>query len=76
MEKSIINDFKLNICKSINNLIKKMTFFLLTSKIRWRKETPELMRRNTLEYVQGMVFKGDMEKPIINDFKLNSLQIN
>ena len=76
MEKYIINDFKLNICKSINNLIKKMTFFLLTSKIRWRKETPELMRRNTLEYVQGMVFKGDMEKPIINDFKLNSLQIN
>ena len=76
MEKSIINDFKLNICKSVNNLIKKMTFFLLTSKIRWRKETPELMRRNTLEYVQGMVFKGDMEKPIINDFKLNSLQIN
>ena len=76
MEKSIINDFKLNICKSVNNLIKKMTFFLLTSKIRWRKETPELMRRNTLEYVQGKVFKGDMEKPIINDFKLNSLQIN
>ena len=76
MEKSIINDFKLNICKSINNLIKKMILFLLTSKIRWRKETPELMRRNTLEYVQGMVFKGDMEKPIINDFKLNSLQIN
>ena len=76
MEKSIINDFKLNICKSINNLIKKMILFLLTSKIRWRKETPELMRRNTLDYVQGKVFKGDMEKFIINDIKLNSLQIN
>ena len=34
------------------------------------------MRRNTLDYIQGKVFKGDMEKPIINDIKLNSLQIN
>ena len=34
------------------------------------------MRRNTLDYIQGKVFKGDMEQPIINDFKLNSLQIN
>ena len=40
------------------------------------KKTPELMRLNTLEYIQGNVFEGDMEKSIINDIKLNSLQIN
>ena len=34
------------------------------------------MKRNTLEYFQQKVFKDDMEKSIINDIKLNSVQIN